>query len=931
MKSEIRSPKSETKPKPETRRPALSRSVERHFGFRLSNFGLVSAFGLRTSDFALPLLLLVLLSSICPAAAAPLLDLDFTQPGVAEAWQQQPHDSRFQRTAEGLEVTITGADPYFYGPALDLPTNQPLRLTLRFRSETAGVGQVFALCPVSGHEVVAEFTARPGQWRTASLDLPALNPGCRLRLDPPGTSGVCVFASLRLETRKDLPQPTWPAWVKPAPATGAGVSNAVLEVLAHPRNAHALEVRVLGKPTAFVNLLPRIAYRLNDAVRWTEVAGGTPQLRDGIFTGASRWTDADSAEWNFITRFRPLEDRIEVETEVSVNRDREVLYLPMLQVFAGEGSFGTQKKQALLAGLEYLDNEPSSSELDIVGPGARRQVPANHRLTFPLMAVQADGRYVALAWDKPRQWSALFDSPDRLFGSGGHVMGILWPQSDGENRVEGNLFPKSPATLKAGQPLKLRSQILVGAGDSVVPAIQHYVRLHPLPPLPDPGYSAADYAALMAHGWLKSKLRVGDRYRHALAGESFGAGPAADAAVFETWLATQPSEAGRATELRDAATAALAVVGPHNFYHAGVGHVHTPVAPLVFGQLDAALDAARESARGLLGSFDDQGRVMYRKAADKPDFGKGHWEPDANGLTATALTRALEGAAFSGDRALQEQAIARLRQLDKFHGTVPRGAQTWEIPLHTPDILASAYLVRAYVNGYELTGDRHFLDEAIHWAWTGVPFVYLVNPTGQPVGPYATIAVLGATHWKSPNWMGLPVQWCGMVYADALYRLAAHDGAGPWRQLADGITVSGIQQSYPITDADRGGLLPDSFVLQAQHRNPADINPATVGIAAVRFYGKNPLYDFRALREPGLLVHAPGEIVLGKADARTARFTVRGWPKEPYFVVVNGLTTAPQVKVNGEAFPLAAPSDFRAPGGNLVLQLRGEAQVELGW
>jgi hypothetical protein len=858
-----------------------------------------------------------------------LVDLDFARPEVASAWQQQPHDARFANTPEGLEVNITGHDPYFYGPALTLPMNQPLRLTLRFRSEQAGMGQVFAACPATGHEVVAEFSAKRGEWRTVALDLPELSSGCRLRLDPPGTGGRCLFASLRLEARQDIPQPTWPVWERPLPATGRGVSNATLQVVAHPRNAHALEVRVLGRPLAFVNVAPRIAYSDGRAVRWTEAEGGKQALRGGSFTGKSVWTDADGAEWTFTTRFRPLADRIEAETEVSVNRERAVLYLPMLQVFAGEGSFGTQKKQALFAGLEYLDNEPSSSELDIVGPGSRRQVPASYKITFPLMAVQADGRYLALAWEEPLRWSALFDSPDRIFGSGGHVMGILWPQSDGENRVEGNLFPKSPTTLKAGQPLKLRAQILVGAGDSVVPAIQHYVRLHPLPPLPESGYKLPAYAALMAHGWLDSKLRVGDRYRHAVAGDSFGPQPAADAAVFETWLAGLPSQKDRAQTLREAATAALGVVGAQNFYHSGVGHIRTPVAPLVFGHVDAALAAARQSARGALASFDDQGRVLYRKAADRPDFGKGHWEPDANGLTATTLTAALEGAMFSGDRGLQEQAITRLRQLGKFHATVPRGAQTWEVPLHTPDILASAYLVRAYLNGYEITGERQFLDEAIHWAWTGVPFVYLVNPTGQPIGPYATIAVLGATHWKAPNWMGLPVQWCGMVYADALYRLAVHDASGPWQQLADGIITSGVQQSYPITEAATGGLLPDSFVLLAQHRNPADINPATVGAGAVRLYTRNPLYEARSLREPGLLVHAPGEIVPGNSDPGTARFTVRGWPKQPYFVVINGLAGAPQVKVNGQGFPLTAPGEFRADGGNLILQLSGEARVEL--
>ena len=70
--------------------------------------------------------------------------------------------------------------------------------------------------------------------------------------------------------------------------------------------------------------------------------------------------------------------------------------------------------------------------------------------------------------------------------------------------------------------------------------------------------------------------------------------------------------------------------------------------------------------------------------------------------------------------------------------------------------------------------------------------------TGQPVGPYATIPVLGATQWVAPNWMGLPVQWCGLVYADALYGLRMHDPYGPWKKLADGITASGVRQTWPL-------------------------------------------------------------------------------------------------------------------------------------
>src|SRR5207253_380680 len=162
-------------------------------------------------------------------------------------------------------------------------------------------------------------------------------------------------------------------------------------------------------------------------------------------------------------------------------------------------------------------------------------------------------------------------------------------------------------------------------------------------------------------------------------------------------------------------------------------------------------------------------------APNSLDFGSTHFAPDANGYTASVVEPLLEMATFCGNSGLISEGLRVLRALDGFAGTVPRGAQTWEIPLHTPDILAAAHLVRAYTLGYELTGEPHFLEQARYWAWTGVPFLYLINPTAQPVGPYATIAVLGATHWTAPVWLGQPVQWCGLVYADALYRLAPYD------------------------------------------------------------------------------------------------------------------------------------------------------------
>jgi hypothetical protein len=279
----------------------------------------------------------------------------------------------------------------------------------------------------------------------------------------------------------------------------------------------------------------------------------------------------------------------------------------------------------------------------------------------------------------------------------------------------------------------------------------------------------------------------------------------------------------------------------------------------------------------------------------------------------------------SGDRALLKEGLRLLHALNRFDGAVPRGAQTWEVPLHTPDILASANLVRAYTLGYEATGDRELLERARYWAWTGVPFVYLTKPAPGPVGPYATIAVLGATNWEAPNWLGLPVQWCGLVYADALNRLAHSDPKGPWRRLADGIALSGVQQSFPLSEKDRQGLLPDSFNLLGQVRNDPSINPATLLPVAIPAYGRPTPYTMLSLRKAGVFLQAPCKVSGVTESPSRAAFTVEGWPEGEYWVLLSGLAAGPKVTVNG----VPAAVDFRrdAGCGLLAVRIRGRAQI----
>lgn len=868
--------------------------------------------------------------------AAGLPSFDFRAASDARQWRALHDLAPLEATPAGLVARITGTDPYFAGPARDFPPGRMLWLNVRLKSDSGGTCQVFyfATGTPATEPASVRFAVPGGNWHIARVPMPALGTSWVLRIDPPGDSGSCVFERLWFEERIQYTAPDWP---QPSVVTTTANDPAVLSgglVVRHNRESWGgFTVTLDGRPMAQGHPRSLIGYRTEPGARWWEFAAGVrPEVvreGEGIRVTVSA-RDPDGGNWTLVQRFAPGPEAgsLRSETSITVDPSRQLLYFPPLTLLAGI-SGGTNKQQALLAGVEYLDNEPSSSEADLEGPQARRQVTDTAKLTFPLAALVANDRYLGLIWEMDPDVAVVFDSPDRLFRSGGHLLGLLLPGSDGLNREEGSLVPYDTLELKAGVVRTVRATLIGGPGTDVTPALRQFVRLRGLPEVPSTGYTGVDFFRLAARGWLDSAIRDGNLYRHAVVG-SFAAMPAADAAYQMEWLAGRVGDPALAERLRVAAAGASSAVAVNQRYHSGVGHVRFPVAPLILGAVAENAGTALVHGQGLLRRFEGPGTVRYVPAPGALNYGRTHWTNEANGLTAQLVVSVLEAAAFSGDRALAEAGLRHLRGLTKFRGSVPRGAQTWEVPLHTPDILASAHLVRAYTLGYEFTGESGFLDEARYWAWTGLPFVYLRDPTDRPVGRYATTPVLGATQWVAPNWIGLPVQWCGLVYADALHGLARHDPSGHWRTLADGIVASGVQQTYPASDPRYLGLLPDSFSLRAQQRNPANINPATVLARAPELFGAGTFYDSRVFRHHGVRVHAAGEVRPLREDKEGFAFRVEGWSPRTHGVLLTGLYDLPSVKVNGRETPLVAPHSHAPLQGRLILQIEGSATIEVG-
>ena len=378
------------------------------------------------------------------------------------------------------------------------------------------------------------------------------------------------------------------------------------------------------------------------------------------------------------------------------------------------------------------------------------------------------------------------------------------------------------------------------------------------------------------------------------------------------WLAAHVGDEALAARLHTTAREALESlpVGATG----GIGHLVRPALPLLLcaavaddAAVGEALAAAAARARKIAAKLTAEGG-RDRYVAGPTDYAATLGADHCNGFTALRAEAMLEGAVLGGDEAAIAAALAALDAVTVAHpaGEVPRGAQPWEMPLHTPDILASARLVRIHVLGHLLDGNPARLKEAQLWAWSGVPFVYLRDPTPGPVGSYATIGVLGATDWVAPLWIGQPVQWCGLVYAGALHDLArAADGAAaqPWQTLARGITRAGLQMTFPVDDtADRGGLLPDYWLFGSGRGDGPAINPGTVQATLAEAFEATPLVTAtRITRSPsdaaGHVLHLPGAVRSVTSTAATTTVEVTLWPEKPCRLILTRVARLPHAVV----------------------------------
>ncbi len=848
-------------------------------------------------------------------------------------WTGNHHITGLEATNEGIAFESTGNDPWIEGPpVINMPRGDRVRITIRMKSSDGdSSGEIFYGPSFSAERQGRFFIQSDGDWHEYSILLPEQVPGSRLRIDPAADTGKFVVAWIKADLVQPLISPEF------SPAKPVVFDKEIDIVSGDLRYQHngadwdGYALWVADEQMAMGHTDAEIGVMLDGGPQMITLKDADIQVEKtaDVLNIEAKFTDDDGGQW--ILQRSISADKtgtIRVHTSVSVNQDREVYHLPWLSLFPGLNTYGEVKNQAILPGIDYLENEPSSSMASFNAAQADRRIVEDFKLTLPMMALQVKDRYIGVLWNREAMPATIFDSPDRVFHSKAHLMG-LWYPAVGDLRLENELSVFGTFPIQQGVPLEFELFFLGGMGNSIVPAAQHYIALRDTPDLPELEGGFQQAIRLLAGGWLDSAGHDDGLWRHAV-WPGFGLTPAADAPAFMMWLAHYTEDDALAERLYAAAERGLERLDPYDNYQTSVGHCSRPTPTLLFGNIANNIQRMMSGARMNLSAFDENGiRRYHQPDPSKPDYGRTHFEDHANGFNAQALEPILLAATFSGDETLIREAL-RLLDLQTHHyaDTVPRGAQTWEMPLHTPDIVGSGRLIRTYVMGYLLTGNEDYLEQARYWAWTGIPLIYLDHPVEGPVGTYATIAVLGATNWVAPNWIGLPVQWCGLVYRSALHDLARIDpveGAF-WDHIAKGITLSGLQQSFSLDDEERQGLLPDFFYLREQISDGPAISPGTVQAHMAEAYGKTAYYSVERINDDNVLVHVPGDIQNITLTEGKAAMDIQIWTEEPYWVRITRVNQDVDVQWNGND-PVEVVYDATYNALNVRLQGNGNLTI----
>jgi hypothetical protein len=618
-------------------------------------------------------------------------------------------------------------------------------------------------------------------------------------------------------------------------------------------------------------------------------------------------------EWNYEVRYRAdlSAQQFVLSLKCTPSKDSPILALFFPRLYAGERSFGREKRYALFPGLEFLQgDERSSSTRDVNPPDSDRWAPHPYKITIPLQAISSPTCTISLLWDENQKWngsdvfpSALFASPNFLEGGDNHLLSLFIP-SIPKYVNENSLGAKPAYVAKAGTPLTLTCRISVTDGDDVLSSINEWRKAFgfPKPKLPrsieeEMELCASCYTDVIwdenAFGWLP------------------WTGVPHQLDVNVSFALLKMANYIKNPEVKEKALAlakrTLKVATPKNSLEVAFR----------LGELEEALKREESSAKETMKSQREDGSWVFQPDERRKSLGK-EGETEI-GICAPPAGSILRWALISGDEEAKEKGLKALQFMDRFY--IPAGAQTWECPLHAPDIYASAVAIPPYIYGYELTKDKHYLERAKEMAMAGIPFVYLWKSAERnKVMLGATIPIFGATFYVLP-WFARPVQWNGLAYAHSLRLLAKYDDSFPWKDIADLILQSAMEQQ--ATEGEYKGLYPDSFGLIPNEPYAPWLAPILI-LRNLFYLTGHPLdLSFKVLPTPKRNLHIFGGVNFS-AKFSEGKLTIETEPGDLQnaFLTIAGIKQPVEVRVNGRTISQTTAIDEAEQAWNYIERWR---------
>ncbi len=699
-----------------------------------------------------------------------------------------------------------------------------------------------------------------------------------------------------------------------------------------------------GSPKPAAAWLPhmgRIAVRLGDGrVQTLSAVHSVVKTASGSVSLTSSRRDRAGGNWKFAADVRALKPGVfRLVISASCTQARRVCMFEGPMLLVGERGSGASKSEAIFPGLEWLvGDEVSSSDLDIVAdhPDRRRYAPHPHKVTIPAMSV-ANGRgTVALLWDPALRWDGvrdrpqpLFASPDRVGGVAAHRMGLIAPNPPGTVGAatstreahwtigDAAKDPTSDIVLPAGRALRLSAIVYIGGPKSdALSGVERWFALHrPATPAPAPKGSDLAQVAWSMQAYTRTLWDTPETgWFPYLLGPAIWRQPSPNPSYAYDLL--QAIRALPEDPAREQWEARLASAG----YQAPSGQADQLPRPdrvvsaddLQFGEGDpiAYLNQHVSSAMSLISSqTPDGGYAFDADLRDKGVF-RGYdyhelGEPGEVevGLIALNASRLMQIARITGDRSFYDAGVRSLRRMEAFR--VPRAAQVWEVPVHTPDVLAAADAVDAYIEAYWFSGESRWLEKAKLWARRGLPFVYVWNAPGRLWMRYGSIPVFGATQ-KRGSWFGHVVQWNGLRLALAYLKLHPHDpnarwGGLSWRDLAVGITRSAMYQQSD--KAEFTATWPDALHTITGVRAAWEFAPRLIVKNVLWWLGRPemPLTTrVKAATGETVRITALGRVQGARLSGTRLTFTVAHPRNSRGNVLISGVTEPERVTIGGQ-------------------------------